>query len=86
MRQRPGKMRNPQDLRRRGTVHEVMPERETEEKDGERTDYVRTNCRRGDWATDYVRVAIPSAREMEWRRVYMFADEADAMFFRMRFG
>jgi len=100
VRSRPGKMRNMMDLRRRNsTLYEV--EIPLSEPHFEHGGYIRANCRRGDWAqqrlvdiTPYIVEPIPVHRTSPFGHLpvirkytrYAFANQQDAMMFKMRFG
>lgn len=85
MRQNAGKMRNPHDLRRQtgGVLHEVFVP-QTSPNDISYGTYIRQNCRRGNWSSEYRMDFDPQQRG--WKRVFLFADSTDAISFKMRFG
>lgn len=71
--------------RRYPNAHEIQIADETPSDDREDfADFIRTNCRRGDYSTEY---QLFKKSENKWMRFLMFkfADDKDAVIFKLRF-
>ena len=85
MKTRSGKMRNMLDLKRRhAVVYEVVVS--APEEHGAPARYIREHCRRADWSQERRREWITSGMSRfstEGITVYAFADQQDAMMFKL---
>lgn len=77
MRSRPGRYVGSKDIEATAFVVDV-PAATNYAEHQERTQYIRDNCRRENWSNYATQWGVPTSR-------YLFLNQEDAMYFKMRF-